>query len=69
MGSTGAGLDGLVAGVDCEVYVGPGSATDITNITCGVDDVVAGDAATPVISPNIGNLATGLAVKDTDADN
>ena len=64
VGCTGAGLDGLVAGVDCDV--GPDSDTDITNITCGVDYV--GDSAMPVISPNIGDLATGLAVKDTEAE-
>ena len=51
VGCTGAGLDGLVAGVDCDV--GPGSATYISNITCGVDD-----SATPVVNPNIGDLAT-----------
>ena len=66
VGCTGAGLDGLVAGVDCDV--GPGSDTDISNITCGIDDVAAGDAATPFINPNIGDLATGLAVKDTEAE-
>ena len=68
VGCTGAGLDGLVAGVDCEVYVGPGSATDISNITCGVDDVAAGVSATPVVNPNIGDLATGMVVEDTEAE-
>ena len=66
VGCTGAGLDGVVAGVDCDV--GPDCDTGISNITCGVDDIAAGDTATPVISPNIGDLATGVVVKDTEAE-
>ena len=59
VGCTSAGRDGVVAGVDCDGDVGPDSDTNISNIICGVDDVAAGDAATPVINPNIADLATG----------